>query len=105
MFVSTSRSVPEQIEASLSGNNFDKLHRTVHQCKGSAGYIGAERVHQLSLDLQTRARELQQQQQAAADPAAVSAPLEVRAQVHTLMRCLHELFEELDRMQLSGVPK
>uniref|UniRef100_A0A7R9USQ4 Response regulator n=1 Tax=Diacronema lutheri TaxID=2081491 RepID=A0A7R9USQ4_DIALT len=101
MFVTSSRDVPATIETALEAHNFEKLHRAVHQCKGSAGYIGAERVHALSLELQTQARALQQQQSAVADPATVEAPLAVRAQVHALARCLTELLSQLDTMQLT----
>lgn len=102
MFIASSKDVPETIEAALAQHDFERLHRAVHQCKGSAGYIGAERVHAISLELQTSARSLQQQQAAAAEEAgtaALEAPLEVRAQVHALTRCMAELFTQLEGMQ------
>jgi len=104
MFVNTSREVPGQIETAMAKKDFEKLHRTVHQCKGSAGYIGAERVQAVALDLQQAARDLQTQQAAAADPLSVNAPPKVKAQVYVLSRCLTELFTELDKMQLAQAP-
>ncbi|KAJ1640673.1 signal transduction histidine kinase [Pavlovales sp. CCMP2436] len=98
MFITSSKEVPEQITLALATHNFEKLHRTVHQCKGSAGYIGAERVATISLTLQTAARELQQQQAASAEPGSVVAPLYVRAQVHALTSCMKELFDELEKV-------
>jgi len=52
MFISSSTDIPQQIKSALATHNYGKLHRVVHQCKGSAGYIGAERVATISLTLQ-----------------------------------------------------
>mmetsp|Transcript_19446 Transcript_19446/g.49435 ORF Transcript_19446/g.49435 Transcript_19446/m.49435 type:complete len:696 (-) Transcript_19446:77-2164(-) len=98
MFISSSKDIPHQIKSSLTTHNYGKLHRAVHQCKGSAGYIGAERVATISLTLQQSARELQQQQAASAEPGSVVAPLYVRAQVHALTSCMKELFDELEKV-------
>lgn len=99
MFISTNRELADTIRKALDERNYEKLHRTVHQCKGSAGFIGAERVHDVSLNLQTAARELQQQQTAAG--ADLDAPIGVRAQVHALVALLSQLFDELERMKLT----
>mmetsp|Transcript_19439 Transcript_19439/g.49407 ORF Transcript_19439/g.49407 Transcript_19439/m.49407 type:complete len:476 (+) Transcript_19439:2131-3558(+) len=103
MFISSSTDIPQQIKSALATHNYGKLHRVVHQCKGSAGYIGAERVATISLTLQLGARELQQQQAAAIaaedESGSIVAPLHVRAQVHVLIRCLAELFAELDSVK------
>lgn len=101
MYLASSKELPATIQAALASRSYEKLHRTVHQCKGSAGYIGAERVHAVALELQETARALHQQQLDAGGggAGAVQAPLAVCAQVHALCRCMVELIAELEKAQ------
>lgn len=52
MYLRMAQHVPEQIDEAIAASDVKKLHTIVHQCKGSAGYIGGERLHGVAECLQ-----------------------------------------------------
>lgn len=98
MFLNTNRDVPSKVISQLEAKQFPDLRRTAHTCKGSAGFVGAERVNKVALMLQNTTQEILDKQKAAEDPSTVEASVEVKALTHTLARCVTELLAELDTM-------
>lgn len=92
MFLKLNRLVPERIERALAAADFDELHTAVHSCKGAAGYIAAERLMAIALDVQRASGELAREHK-------TEAPPRLHAQVRTFLRCLQELFVELEHIE------
>mmetsp|Transcript_26137 Transcript_26137/g.67549 ORF Transcript_26137/g.67549 Transcript_26137/m.67549 type:complete len:145 (-) Transcript_26137:310-744(-) len=101
MFLSTNRDVSEKVGAQLAAREYADLRRTVHTCKGSAGFVGAERVKEIAFNLQNSSQELAEKQKEAEDKTSVEAPVEVKAQAAALARCVAELLAELDKLPTS----
>jgi len=104
MFVQVAQPTAAKMTSALAAGNFDEFHRSVHQLKGSAGYIGAERVQALALTLQTESAELKKAAAAAREGGAEPpvTPHGVAARAQALLRCLNELFAELEVIQAAA---
>lgn len=105
MFVNTARPAAGAMESALAARDYDAFHRTVHQTKGGAGYMGAERVQHLAALLQSESNELKTAAAAAKASGAPppEPPLEFQARARTLSRCLQELLAELEQL-ISRTP-
>lgn len=99
-FVQTTLATAGKIDTALSSNDWDSLSRVAHQNKGSAGYMGADRVVAIALQVQADAKALLSSSNAAKAEGKEppSASVLVRARCETLKRCLSEMAEQLSAM-------
>jgi HPt (histidine-containing phosphotransfer) domain-containing protein len=99
-FVQATLATTAKIEAALIANDWDSLSRVAHQNKGSAGYMGAERVVGLALQVQADAKALLSSTNAARaeETELPVASVITLARCEALKRCLSEMAEHLAAM-------